>query len=868
MCIATSSRLALCPNVVLNSKLNKISTKSILAVVIAASVSGLSWAEENNKGPKFALEEVVVTAQKREQNVMDVPIAIDNFSSKDIESTGALLLEDIADFIPGFEAEGALTQSTLTIRGIGSSNISSGGDASVATFYDGVYLPRSATTIAFSDMARVEVLKGPQGTLAGRNAAAGSVNIVPNKPKLGESSGFIKLKAGNYDFQRWEAMVNQPLSDDVAIRANFLVNQRDGYITNVVPGGANVDAKDTVTGRIAMLWQANDRTRLQLNYDWDDSDNGPAASVGYSDFSLNRDPTGGVVANDVINGQETREMYSTGFKLEHDINDSWSLSWLGNYRDIETSNRQDEDGGAAASRYLDTDNLETSELLYTELQINFSNDTIKYVGGLTYSSEDKTQTTQINTKADTGATIATQVANGLLAGAGAGFSIDSIWDPTGWAQFSGVLDQLAGGALGTPLDQSSLSYNKVLGFLYASPFASQVQPFNPILAAGFISPDYAGQLFTEEVTNTGEFVNIGLYSDIDITVSEKLNVIFGLRYSRDEKDFSWFNATAPLAVRLNQERAAMAQQGLGVAALIPQATNFLTPLSQQGVGLVTDRLVRAKDSWSKTTGRAIVQYQLSEQAMTFLSYSTGYTSGGFDSFVVNTAQKPLDPEEVSNIEIGIKADWANDRLRTRFNIFNMEFKNRQRSVTSADPDIPGFSAPIIISGDEDIRGWELVMQWLPTDNIQLGMVTTSRDKKEQFETYIDANGNPQGGNSLSEDSLSEYTFMADWAVDVAGGDLNIHVDYVFKEESYDETDADYLPEYEVIKNFGDDRKLLNARVAWLSDDGHYGVALWGRNILDNRYVDIPGGLAASVLASPTTSLSEPRTYGIDFEYRF
>ncbi|WP_299981653.1 TonB-dependent receptor [uncultured Pseudoteredinibacter sp.] len=839
---------------------------AILSLAISQILIGNANAQSN--APKFALEEVVVTAQKREQNVMDVPIAIDNYSSKDIENTGALLLEDIADYIPGFEAGGALTQSTLTIRGVASSNISSGGDASVATFYDGVYLPRSATTIAFSDMARIEVLKGPQGTLAGRNAAAGSVNIVPNRPQLGEQEGFVKLKAGNYDFQRWEAMINQPLSENVAVRANLMLNQRDGYIDNVVSGGADIDAKDMLTGRLALLWELSSDTRLQLSADFDDSDNGPAPSVGYSAFSHNRQPTSAVVANDVINGQETRDMYSLGYRLEHDINEEWSLAWWANYRDLDTTNRQDEDGGSHIDRYLDTDNIETSELFYTELQLNFSNERFKYVGGFTYSSEDKSQTTQINTTADTAANLATQVSNGLLAAAGAGFSIDSIWDPTGWAMLTGALDQLAGGALGTPLDQSTASYNGVLGFLYASPFAPQIQPFSPILAAGFIAPSYSGQLFTEEVRNTGEFVNWGVYSDIDISVTDDFNLIFGLRYSKDEKDFTWFNATAPLATQLNQERAALAAAGLQVAALIPQATNLLSPLSQQGVGLVTDRLVSAKDSWSKTTGRAIAQYRLNDKAMVFASYSTGYTSGGFDSFVVNTAQQPLSPEEVSNIELGIKADWLNDRLRTRLNFFDMSFENRQRSVFSADPNIPGFSAPIIIAGDEDIEGWELVMQWLPTDNIQLGLVSTSRETSSRYGEYIDANGNQRGGDQESADTLDEYTFTFDWAFDAAQGQVNLHVDYVFKEQQFDENDAGYLPEYEQIENFGDDRKFLNARIAWRSQDERYGLALWGQNLLDNRYTSIPGGLAASDLASPTVSLTEPRTYGIDFEYRF
>ena len=142
------------------------------------------------------LEEVIVTAQKRQQQAIDVPIAIGTFSSRDIINTGALTLQDIDAYIVGFDAGGeTFTQQGYRIRGISSPNISTGGDPSVATFYDGVYLPRAATTVAFSDMERVEVLRGPQGTLFGRNAAAGVVSLVPNAPTTEKLEGSARLRA-------------------------------------------------------------------------------------------------------------------------------------------------------------------------------------------------------------------------------------------------------------------------------------------------------------------------------------------------------------------------------------------------------------------------------------------------------------------------------------------------------------------------------------------------------------------------------------------------------------------------------------------------------------------------------------------------
>ncbi|WP_373092909.1 TonB-dependent receptor plug domain-containing protein, partial [Zhongshania sp.] len=156
----------------------------------------------------LSLEEVVVTAQKREQNAQTVPVTVDTFSSTDVENTGALILEDMQDYIPGFQVGedvhgGGITQSQLIVRGVEGSNISTGGDPSVATFYDEVYLPKAATTVAFSDMQQIEVLKGPQGTLFGRNAAAGVVNMIPNAPSE-ETEAMLSARLGNYGLGRYE----------------------------------------------------------------------------------------------------------------------------------------------------------------------------------------------------------------------------------------------------------------------------------------------------------------------------------------------------------------------------------------------------------------------------------------------------------------------------------------------------------------------------------------------------------------------------------------------------------------------------------------------------------------------------------------
>ena len=197
-----------------------------------AGISALCLASTSpSLAEEASLEEITVTAQKREQSELEVPMTLDVFTARDIEETGALNLIEMQDFIPGFSMGSNPTQSTISIRGVSSVNISTGGDPSVATFYDEIYVPRAATTASFTDLQRVEVLKGPQGTLYGRNAAAGVVSIVPNRPGP-ENEGFIRDRVGNYNLFRVEMMGNVALSDTLFLRANALSNTRDGYVTN------------------------------------------------------------------------------------------------------------------------------------------------------------------------------------------------------------------------------------------------------------------------------------------------------------------------------------------------------------------------------------------------------------------------------------------------------------------------------------------------------------------------------------------------------------------------------------------------------------------------------------------------------------
>jgi iron complex outermembrane receptor protein len=183
------------------------------------------------------LEEVIVTAQKRSESVQDIPIAVSAFSESQLQDSGFDSISDLAAMSPSLQLGNYGPIAYVSMRGIGSESTTAGGDPGVALHLDGVYLGRPvATLFSAFDTARVEILRGPQGTLYGRNANGGSINLITNKP-TDELEGNIDITYGDYDWQRVRAAVNLPISDRVRSRFVAFKEDRDGYSENSVPGG-------------------------------------------------------------------------------------------------------------------------------------------------------------------------------------------------------------------------------------------------------------------------------------------------------------------------------------------------------------------------------------------------------------------------------------------------------------------------------------------------------------------------------------------------------------------------------------------------------------------------------------------------------
>ena len=275
-----------------------------------ASAGALAQPPADDGAYRLTLEEVLVTAQKREESRMTVPIAVNTFSEADILTTSALDIADIDDFMPGVRfgsvTSNQSTQLGVEIRGVSSPNISSGQDPSVATFYDNAYLPRAVTSIPFVDIERIEVLKGPQGTLYGRNATAGVVNMIPYAPAMDEFDAFARARVGNYGLLNVEGMVNIPVGDRVAIRANVLDHAQDAIFDNRGIGD-DLRERNYSFGRLAIAVDLSEQTHLKLAGDIEKREENTSYSIGVSKYALNTDPFASDVENDVPDRDEDRD---------------------------------------------------------------------------------------------------------------------------------------------------------------------------------------------------------------------------------------------------------------------------------------------------------------------------------------------------------------------------------------------------------------------------------------------------------------------------------------------------------------------------------------------------------------------------------
>jgi iron complex outermembrane receptor protein len=230
------------------------------AYCLAAEPSTVSPATPDAAGQ---LEEIIVTAQKRQSPLQHTPVAITSVSSKELADQVIQQAQDLNNVVPGLQIYPILNSLQVSVRGLGATFLDPRGDPTVATSLDGLYFAKPIPNgTALFDLDRIEVLKGPQGTLYGRNAAVGALNLVTNLPVVGQYGGELQMDVGNLGLIGTQGVANLPISGDAAMRISFKTISRDGYIDHYY------DDADSKALRVSAIWHATEELDIfaEANY--------------------------------------------------------------------------------------------------------------------------------------------------------------------------------------------------------------------------------------------------------------------------------------------------------------------------------------------------------------------------------------------------------------------------------------------------------------------------------------------------------------------------------------------------------------------------------------------------------------------------
>ena len=365
-----------------------LQTTALTALAFGATVTTPSFAEEE----MMMLEEITVTAQRRSENLQAVPVAVTALSASSIEKADIHTPDDIATRIPSMTfSPFAPGQSVVSLRGISSNDDGAGTENSVAVFLDDVYLGR-ISNMAFEmfDVERIEVLRGPQGTLYGKNAIGGAINVVSSKPGQ-DFHAKVKATVGNYDRQDFQGVVSGPLSDSLAAKVSFSSRQRDGWVENLVTGNKLKD-ENVQSVRGQLLW-TGENTEVTLSADTMDMNQTDMARIptrdGLAPLEFLFDLAGGDYKHSANpqDGFARKDATGVSLKIEHDFGDAGTLTSVSAYRDSANDWEMDSVG---VPQINIVDEIHDYTKQYSQ-EFRFAgpiNDSADFVAGLFYMNEN------------------------------------------------------------------------------------------------------------------------------------------------------------------------------------------------------------------------------------------------------------------------------------------------------------------------------------------------------------------------------------------------------------------------------------------------------------------------------------------------
>ena len=730
-------------------------------------------------GAHAQLEEVVVTAQHRAENVQDVPISVSALGSEALKKADIFDAASIAMNVPGMAyAEFSPGQANISMRGVSSVDDGAGLDNSAALFLDGVYIGRGASiNFDMFDLDRIEVLRGPQGTLFGRNAIGGAINVVSAKPS-DELSGKVGATVGNEGIFRYQGYISGPLSDSLKGKITVSHREHDGFVKNLLLNKDQQDEDQTsLRGQLLLNLDSSDWLLSADTMEDDREDMGRTPIVnGNFDYVgvLNQLGAGARESAAPIDGFSEREAY--GVSLQGDIQFNHGvLTTITAYRHAETDWEMASIGAPAGgnSDFLDGD-PNTNDLFGVDVNDDIVEDIDTFSQELRWTS-----------------------------------NLDGNFNYTaGLYYFTEETDRIEQ----FKLDRNAVSTGQVT-----------------------IGNEYAGTF--------NETTSYALYGQGTWEFTERWSVTLGARYTVDEKDYR--------AVSVNCD---LVRDG-DPSVIGTQFENFA---ACNGIGGSLNVIAEAfevstSEEWDDFSPKVAVQYRASDDTMVFASISKGFKSGGFGGSqgVATAAVRPVDPETAINTEIGFKSDLLDNSLRLNATVFYTDYEDLQvvRFGPVAGSAFGAFQTTNL--GSADIYGAEVEFTWYITDSFSVAGNYAYLDTEVNDLILETAGGTiDASGSDLRQAPENSYNVSLNYNQQTAIGTI----DYNLAFSHADEQINDYIVQDTII----DEYDVLDARIAWLSNEEQWEVALWAKNLTDEDYISHTYVIGPGVIGV----WAPPRTYGL------
>ena len=811
--------------------LNKINTNYFLSILFFSSIT---FAQDEN-----LIEEVIVTATKTEKTLQEVPVAVSVVTGDTIEKANIIDILDLKAVVPSLDTRQRTTstQTTFFIRGFGNGDYNQGIEPSVAVFIDGIY--RSKMQSQISDLPiieRIEVLRGPQSTLFGKNAIAGVINIVTKKPSF-EKSGYASMTVGNFNSKIGKIYTTGPINETNAYSFYASTNKSDGHSDNVTTGG-NINNRDRFTSRGEILINPYDNLSVRITADYDEYDE-ICCAVTNANYGVGNQKVllgvGGVIPNDpfvqkvffdfdpTTSGDNTGISAHVKYALDGMIFESISSirnSYMENVQDV------DFDSGEVVNPSPITQDLDA---VTQEFRLYSDNDTnLNWLIGAYYFQEDMDYTESI---------------------------------------YYG------------PLFRSYIG-----AFLPAGSFARLEAAFN--LTTGTIFPAGAGA--TESATQDNSSTSV--FMQLDYDVSDKLNLLFGLSYMEDEKSVSYNQVNTDFFSQLDFigiSAAGMIAQGVpaATAAILARDPTVNTLLPFQAVQLLPqfvnfpNSVMDGKSKDNNTDYNIKFSYEINDTTVIYGGVSTGFKATAWnisrdsnptasEIAALAAAGTPVgpntavgtryaDPEKAEVLELGAKIALPSGYLNIA--VFDQEIEDFQTNT------FVGTGFFLSNAGSQSADGFEFDLVYSPIESVDVSVSGLFIDPI--YDSYVDADPGDLSGtvpSNIPDDTISS---ALTWNYNVNQWDAFLRLSHLYSSKAKLLEDPVGQALLETQGNGHRKQNTLNVTAGFEKEN--LAITFWGKNINDDEFIQSAFEAVADL--SYTTYFGYPnnfKTYGLTINYSF